>query len=99
MIREMIITDKDVRGKYKNHEYSQHSFPSTSNHTKIDILRQLHNGDLIDIRTWLRNPVNKPSLQEDIDQELNLINRELPPPLAESSKQQEKISKHSLKNS
>ena len=56
------------------------SFPSTSNHTKIDILRQLRNGDLIDIRTWLRNPVNKPSLQEDIDQELNLINRELPPP-------------------
>ena len=24
MIRELIITDKDVRGKYRNHEYSQH---------------------------------------------------------------------------
>ena len=23
MIRELIITDKDVRGKYRNHEYSQ----------------------------------------------------------------------------
>ena len=55
------------------------SFPSTSNHTKIDILRQLRNGDLIDIRTWLRNLVNKPFLQEDIDQELNLISQELPP--------------------
>jgi len=25
MIRELIITDKDVRGKYRNHEYSQQS--------------------------------------------------------------------------
>jgi len=24
MIRELIITDKDVRGKYRNHEYSSH---------------------------------------------------------------------------
>jgi len=24
MIRKLIITDKDVRGKYRNHEYSQH---------------------------------------------------------------------------
>jgi len=24
MIRELIITNKDVRGKYRNHEYSQH---------------------------------------------------------------------------
>ena len=24
MITELIITDKDVRGKYSDHEYSQH---------------------------------------------------------------------------
>ena len=24
MITELIITDKDVRGKYRTHEYSQH---------------------------------------------------------------------------
>ena len=38
MIRELIITDKDVRGKYRNHEYSQHSVSLLSFYRNRDTL-------------------------------------------------------------
>jgi len=37
MITELIITDKDVRGKYRNHEYSQHVSGGPSSSLKLVI--------------------------------------------------------------